>query len=97
MGWTRAARAAVLAGPRARGWEVLSGQWEVLALRPAWGWGEGGRGPGRGLRCQPHGGREPHPGSVTAATAGNMEPPDARAGLLWLALLLAGHSGMAWG
>lgn len=94
-----AARAAVLAGPGEQGWEVLSGQWEVLALRPAWGWGGRGqgRGQGPGLRCQLQGSGEPRPGSVTAATAGNMEPPDARAGLLWLTLLLSGYSGMTWG
>lgn len=100
VGWMEQ-RVAGLAGPRARarGWEVLSGQWEVLALRPAWGWdGRGqGRGQGPGLRCQLQGGGEPRPGSVTAATAGNMEPPDVRAGLLWLTFLLSGYSGMTWG
>lgn len=85
--------------PPARGWEVLSRQWEVLALRPACGWGGRGQGRGRGpgLRCQLQGSGEPRPGSVTAATAGNMEPPDARAGLLCLTLLLSGYSGMTWG
>lgn len=98
VGWIKAARARGGAGGadgslRAR---VGGPLWAVGGLGLAPSLGMGGRVPGRGLRCQPHRCREPHPGSVTATTAGNMEPPDARAGLLWLALLLAGHSGMNW-
>lgn len=59
--------------------------------------GDGGVARGVASAASFSAGREPQPSSVTAATAGNMEPPDARAGLLWLALLLAGHSGMTWG
>lgn len=70
--------------------------WPCAQLGDGGGRGQG-RGQGPGLRCQLQGGGEPRPGSVTAATAGNMEPPDARAGLLWLTLLLSGYSGMTCG
>lgn len=55
VGWSGAWRGAVLAGPAREGGRSSQGQWEVLDLRPAWGWG--GRGPGRGLCCQLQSGR----------------------------------------